>query len=320
MNTASYNVVADIGGTHARFALQHAEQPELIHPRTYFCADYARMEDALGAFVRECDLPVQRAALAIATPITGDEVQMTNHHWRFSIARARTELQLDELHVLNDFTALALSLPHIPDHQLQQIGGSVATPHGVIGVIGPGTGLGVSGLIWSGDTWLPLSGEGGHASFAPRNEREWRVAQILSRRYGAHPSYERLVSGPGLCALYESLCEIDGVDPQAYRPADVARLAAEQHDARLGEVFDIFCAALGNAAGNLALTLGARGGIYIGGGIVPRWGEKFAQSGFRAAFESKGRLRDYLRDIPVYVINAQSPALLGVAHLFDRRS
>lgn len=254
MDNNSFNVVADIGGTHARFALQQRELGDLTHPRTYFCADYARMEDALSAYIGDCGHAIDGASLAIATPVTGDSVQMTNHHWRFSIKTARDELQLKRLHVLNDFTALALSLPHIPSEQLQQVGGGSATPFSTIGVIGAGTGLGVSGLIWSGHKWVPLSGEGGHVSFAPRTEREWLVAKVLTRRYGSHPSFERLVSGPGICAIYESLCEIDGVDPIAHRPADVARLAAEQSDDRFNEVFDIFCAALGNAAGNLALT------------------------------------------------------------------
>jgi len=317
MSAEQFNLVADIGGTNARFALHHQQRSEFVHPRTYFCAEYARLEDALAEYLRDSGARVKQAAIAIATPVSGDFVQMTNHHWRFSIQQAQRELRLQRLTVLNDFTALALSLPHLSAGELVQVGGASAEPQAAIGVIGPGTGLGVSGLLWSGERWLPLSSEGGHVMYAPQREREWQMAQLLARRYGNFPSFERIVSGPGLCAVYESLCELDGVAPLAHTPAEVAQRASENVDARFHEVFEIFCAALGNAAGNLALTLGARGGIYIGGGIVPRWGEQFLRSGFRQSFENKGRLSAYLASIPCFVVHAKLPALIGAATVFD---
>ncbi len=314
MNANAFHVVADIGGTNARFALIAAQgDGQLHHQRTYFCADFARMEDALGAYIHDSGCAINSAAIAIATPIAGDSVQMTNHHWQFSIQRAQRELQLQRLLVLNDFTALAMSLPHLPAQQLVQLGGRQAVTDAAIGVIGPGTGLGVSGLLRCDDKWQPLASEGGHVTFAPRSRREWQVCEILTQRYQSFPSYERIVSGPGLCAIYESLCELDGADPLVHSPAEVAQHAVQRTDARFAEVFDFFCGALGSAAGNLALTLGARGGIYIGGGIVPRWGDAFLQSRFREAFEAKGRLRSYLADIPVFVVHAAMPALIGAA-------
>ncbi len=321
MSTPRFDLVADIGGTNARFALhQRGTRDQFAFQKVYACADFARFEDALTRFRADCGEAFSEAAVAIANPVTGDAVRMTNHHWAFSIAAARQELGLDRLLVLNDFTALALSLPLLARSQLQQLGGGEPVAEASIGVIGPGTGLGVSGLVWAGDHWQPLASEGGHVAFAARNAREWAMSEILRARYGGYLSCERIVSGPGLRALYDAFCALDGVTPEALTPAELADLALQGGDARLAEVFDTFCATLGNAAGNLALTLGARGGIYLGGGIVPRWGEAFLRSSFRANFEAKGRFRDYLSAIPVYVIHAPLPALVGAAAALARAS
>jgi len=314
MSSNEFDLVADIGGTNARFALHtRGTRAEFSHERVYACAEFPRFEDALAAYRRECQVTFRDAAIAIANPVCGDAIRMTNHHWAFSIDRARRELGLKRLVVVNDFTALALSIPLLPTSELSQIGGGGAVPNATIAVIGPGTGLGVSGLVWSGTRWLALASEGGHVSYSPRKAREWAMSEILRARYGGYLSFERIVSGPGLRALYDAFCELDGVPAQTLTPAEVAEQALAGSDARFSEVFDTFCAALGCAAGNLALTLGARGGVFIGGGIVPRWGDKFAQSLFRHTFESKGRFKDFLAPIPVYVIHARLPALIGAA-------
>jgi glucokinase len=309
-----FDLVADIGGTNARFALhRRGTRAEFSGERVFACADFPRFEDALAAYRADCGASFTHAAIAIANPVCGDAIRMTNHHWAFSIDQARRELGLKRLMVINDFTALALSIPLLPTTELSQVGGTGAVPNATIGVIGPGTGLGVSGLVWSGSRWLALSGEGGHVSYSPRNAREWAMSEQLRKRHNGYLSFERVVSGPGLRAIYEAYCEVDGIAPQQLTPAEVAEKALAGQDARFSEVFDTFCAALGCAAGNLALTLGARGGVFIGGGIVPRWGDKFSQSTFREAFESKGRFKEYLAPIPVYVIHARLPALIGAA-------
>jgi len=245
---------------------------------------------------------------------------MTNHHWSFSIAALRRSLNLERLEVLNDFTALALALPGLASSELRQVGGNMAAPGAAKGLIGPGTGLGVSGLLPDGQGgWVPVQGEGGHVTLAGVTPREQAVVDILTQRYG-HASAERAVSGHGLLDIHQALCALDGVAaPADWNAADVSLRGLDGSDGRCAEALNLLCAFLGTVAGNLALTLGAKGGVYLGGGIVPRLGEWFDRSPFRARFESKGRFQPYLADIPVWVITADpSPALAGAACALDR--
>ena len=315
-------LVADVGGTNARFGWQAQAGAEIGDMLTLPCSAHATLADALSTYLQHCGRGMPRAcAIAIANPVTGDRVQMTNHHWGFSIAELQAQCGFEQLRVLNDFTALALALPALQADELRQVGGQAAVPGAAIGLIGPGTGLGVSGLVPDGrGGWVPLDGEGGHATLAGRTPREQQVLQTLEERYG-HASGERAVSGQGLVDVYHALHRIDtpGVESRAQTAADITRGALEDADAGCCEAIDLFCAFLGTAAGNLALTLGARGGVYIGGGIVPRLGEFFDLSPFRSRFEGKGRFAAYLAAIPVYVIQArQSPALLGAARALDQ--
>ncbi len=305
-------LVADIGGTNARFARVDA-QGRLYGERSRACAAVHHLVTAATAYLATSSEPRPRqAAVAVATPVSGDWIQFTNSAWSFSIEAARQALGLDQLRILNDFTALALALPLLGADERRAIGGGVALADAPIGLIGPGTGLGVSGLVWSGQRWLPLQTEGGHVSFAATSEREWALSRVLQRRFG-HVSPERLLSGPGLVNLYTALAELDGGPAQALQPAQITARGLAATCPRCREALDLFCAALGTAAGNLALTLGARGGVYIGGGIVPRLGDFFDRSAFRARFEAKGRFSTYLAAIPTWVISAENPALRGVA-------
>ena len=310
-------LLGDVGGTNARFAWQASEGAPLRDVATLPTADHASLADAITAYLSAIGRPVPAwCAIGIANPITGDHVRMTNCPWAFSISAMKEALGFERLVVINDFTALALALPDLAPADLRQLGGGAAVPGAPMALIGPGTGLGVSGLI-PGDLpgrWLPLQGEGGHVTLAASNPREAAVLQLLRAEYG-HASAERAISGQGLEALYAALCTLDAIKGFKRLPAaTVSRHALAGDDAQCVEALDLFCAFLGNIAGNLALTLGARGGVYIGGGIVPRLGEAFTGSRFRACFENKGRFRGYLAAIPVYVIHAPaSPALLGAA-------
>lgn len=305
-------LVADIGGTNARFARVDA-QGRLYGERSLACAEFPDLVTAATVYLASSSGPRPRqAAVAVATPVSGDWIQFTNSAWSFSIDAARQALGLDQLRILNDFTALALALPLLGADERRAIGGGVALADAPIGLIGPGTGLGVSGLIWSGQRWLPLQTEGGHVSFAATSEREWALSRVLQRRFG-HASLERLLSGPGLVNLYTALAELDGEPAPALQPAQITAHGLAATCPRCREALDLFCAALGTAAGNLALTLGARGGVYIGGGIVPRLGDFFDRSAFRTRFEAKGRFSAYLAAIPSWVITAENPALRGVA-------
>ena len=310
-------LIADIGGTNARFALCSDLQ---IHDELQLrCAEYPTLEHAVRHYLREVGMTQQapqQAALAIAAPVMGDAISMTNHHWRFSVSALCKQLALQRLIVLNDFTALAMSIRHLPANELQQIGGCAGhDPSKPIALLGAGTGLGVSGLIPSGEHWLPLQGEGGHVSLAPGNVREAAVLQTLWRGFD-HVSAERVLSGPGLENLYGAICQLDGVTEQAFSAADITEQGLQNSNTQCVEVLQMFCALLGSVAGNLVLTLGATQAVYVGGGIVPRFGEYFARSAFRGRFESKGRYVEYLAPVPVYVIHSAKPAFVGLAHSF----
>jgi glucokinase len=308
-------LIADIGGTNARFALVGSDETprdERVLPG----ADYPDIVSAIEAYLAlvRGPRPVQ-AAFAIANPITGDRVKMTNHSWEFSIEESRKTLGLERLLLVNDFTALAMSLPWLEAGDLHPVGGGSAVANGAIGVLGPGTGLGVSGLIRAGDRWIPLQGEGGHVTLSPANAREAAILEVTWRRF-EHVSAERLISGMGLQNLHHALCELEGREPESLSPGDIAQRGQSGSDVICSEALATFCAMLGTVAGNLALTLGATGGIYLGGGILPRLGEYFDRSDFRSRFESKGRFTSYLSAVPTWLIRANNPALIGMSKVF----
>ena len=312
-------LVADVGGTNARFGWIAREGDAIEGVRTLPCAEYATLADAVRAYLASSGFGQPGSmGMGIANPVTGDEVRMTNHHWGFSIAALQAELGLQRLVVINDFTALALSLPSLQPHELRQVGGGAARAQAPMALIGPGTGLGVSGLLPAAGQWVALAGEGGHVTLPATTEREAALIAQLAARYG-HASAERAISGAGLVALYDAVCALDGATAEPSTPADVSTRALAGTCARSVEAVAHFCALLGSVAGNLALTLGALGGVYIGGGIVPRLGEVFDRSDFRQRFEAKGRFNAYLAQMPVFVIDASvSPALLGVARALDQ--
>jgi len=308
-------LVADIGGTNARFAIADDGDSQDIHELR--CADFPTLETALEHYLdRLGGSRPRRAAIAVATPITGDQVKMTNHVWSFSIRAVRQRLDLDELRVINDFTALALSVPRLRADDLRQVGGGAPVPAAAIALIGPGTGLGASGLIPCGGRHVPLQSEGGHVTYGATTRRESEVLAVIGRRYD-HVSAERLISGPGLVNLYTAIAEVEGAKPEQLRPPDISARAIAGGCPLCRQALDMFCAMLGTVAGNLVLTLGARGGVYIGGGIVPKLGDYFASSPFRARFEQRGRFSTYLAAVPSYVIQARLPALRGAAAAFD---
>jgi len=305
-------LLADIGGTNARFALETgpgAIGQVLVYP----CAEYPGVAEVIQQYLKDTKIGrVNHAAIAIANPVDGDQVRMTNHDWTFSIEATRRALGFDTLLVVNDFTALAMALPGLTDTQRMQVGGGTRRQNSVIGLLGPGTGLGVSGLIPADDRWIALGSEGGHASFSPQDEREDVVLQFARKKW-PHVSFERVCAGPGIELIYRALTARDKKRvPATIDPADVVKHAHEG-DKLAQESVECFCGILGSFAGNIAMTLGSLGGIYIGGGVVPRLGELFVRSSFRQRFEAKGRFDAYLANVPTYVITAEYPAFLGVS-------
>ncbi|MGH6931489.1 MAG: glucokinase [Dongiaceae bacterium] len=315
-------LVGDIGGSTARFAVARlaGDGIRLEQVVSLRCAEFAGLAEAAEAFLgRLSGAPPSWAAIAIAGPVTGDRVGLTNHPWSFSVSETKSRLGLERLDVLNDFAAIALAVPVLGTAGVQQIGGGAPVRDCPLAVIGPGTGLGVAALVPSNGSWVSVDSEGGHATFAPMTEREDRIAKILRRRHG-HVSWERILSGPGLVNLYTAIAEIDDFPPLALSPEQIVEQGLGGAGEPCREAVEIFCAALGTAAGNLALTIGARGGVFIGGGIVPRLGGSFGASDFRGRFENKGRMSSYLRAIPTYVIAAAYPGLIGAAASLRFRS
>ena len=319
--THSYpRLVGDIGGTHARFARQRSPEAPLQDVAVYDCADFPSLQAVLRRYLDEhAGGQAHWAAIGIANPITGDEIRMTNLSWSFSIAQLQRELGFEQLLVINDFSALALSLPALDASQLRQVGPGTRVPGAPRALLGPGTGLGVSGLVPEADgNEVPLSGEGGHVTLSAADDDEAAVIALLQHRFG-HASAERALSGPGLVNLYQALCRLHHVHIDlSLDAAAITHAGLEGECAQCAAAIEMFCSLLGTVAGNLALTLGARGGVYIGGGIVPRLGAALDRSRFRERFEAKGRFAGYLHSIPSYVIDAEtSPALLGAARALD---
>jgi glucokinase len=307
-------LLADIGGTNARFAL-HADG-KILSDRVLACADYIDIGTAVRSYLSDCSLKPTEAAFAIAAPLHGDLVRMTNHVWQFSVSALRQELGLGRLIVLNDFTALALALRYLPANELQQVGGGPPVPNAPIALIGAGTGLGVSGLIPGEGKWFPLQGEGGHSTMTAMDDREASVLSVLRTRLG-HVSAERVLSGPGLMNLYSALCTLDHVAASLTSPAEITQHGLSGANSQARAALQMFCGMLGTVTGNLVLTLGAVGGVYIGGGVVPRLKGFFAESAFRQRFEDKGRYLTYLAPIPAFVIHSELPAFVGLAHAFS---
>jgi glucokinase len=241
---------------------------------------------------------------------------MTNNGWKFSIRELETQLAVSHLRILNDFTALALSLPVLRAEDLMVVGTGSPVSGKSIGLIGPGTGLGVSGLFPNSHGYTPIEGEGGHVTMPAFNAREAELIKLAKKRF-PHLSAERVLSGSGFSLLYEVIAESAGVSHQTLLPHEITQRGIEGSCPLCKETIDTFCAMLGTVAADVALVLGARGGIYIGGGIIPKMGEYFISSPFRTRFEEKGRFSSYLSRIPTWVIQAPWPGLMGAANSLD---
>ncbi|GAB6052416.1 glucokinase [Magnetospira thiophila] len=311
-----HGLIADLGGTHIRFALCDAAG-SIDHPRTLLCADYPGIQQAAEAYLADVapgETP-RLGAFDVAAPVDGDQVTITNNPWIFSIEDTRRALGLESLVVVNDFAANALAAPHLSEADLFAVGEGRARAGRPMAVIGPGTGLGMALLTPHAGGFLALPGEGGHATLAAMSDEEAEVIALLRRKHG-HVSAERLISGSGLVTLHETLCRLRGRPLEPMTPAEVGAST----DPLCREALDMMFALLGTVAGNLALIGGAQGGVYVMGGIVPRYVRRFQLSKFRQRFEAKGRFESYLEAIPTWVVTHPEPAFAGLAHLIAQLS
>ena len=317
--SGSMGLIADIGGTNARFAL--ADDTGFYEQKVLQCADFPSIVHAAKAYIDEIkgEKP-KRGAFAIAGPISGDFFEMTNHLWSFSIEETRAALGFEKFTLLNDFMAIALGVPYLKSEELKQVGGA-QTPrqYAPIGIIGPGTGLGVASLFWDGHKYHANPGEGGHITMAAKSQREFDLIRTLRYKY-RHVSAERVCSGKGLVNIYNAIRILDGHEDLPDRtPEQITQGAIDQSCEACVEALDKMMGFLGTVAGDLALTLGAHGGIYIAGGIPAKLGEYFFNSRFRKEFEAKGRFDQYLKPIPTYLITHPFIAFVGLQNFLSHQ-
>jgi glucokinase len=312
-------IVGDVGGTHARFALLDVAG-EPVNIRSSPSADFAGPVQAVERFLADLSAAdaapsgarPRELALAIAGPAQGETFAFTNLHWSFSRRELRQRLGLARLEILNDFEALALSIPHLVEGDREEVKAGKPAADAPIVVLGPGTGLGAAALVPVRGGYQVVPGEGGHRDLAASTEEEWQVVRRLAARFGGHVSVERALSGPGLENLHRALGEIHGHVLAETNAAEVARLS-RSGEALPRRATDLFSGWLGALAGDLALAFGARGGVWLAGGVLGGLGEAFRVDLFRERFLAKGRMRGWLEPIPVWRIVRENAALLGCA-------
>ncbi|MBF7072598.1 glucokinase [Glaciecola sp. MH2013] len=309
--------VADVGGTNIRLAFVKNGQIDTI--KKYLCTDFETIYDAIVEFGNEVGQSrFSAGCIAIACPVNKDQVTMTNHSWSFSKSALKEQLGLDDLFVINDFSAVAYSLPTLSSEQLIQVGSGEADKRGNIVVFGPGTGLGVEHLTLTNEGWQTLDGEGGHVDFAPNDDKDIIIWRYLKEKLG-RVSGEEVMSGRGIVNIYTALALHENAEVAYDDPADITRRALDNSDSLCVESVSQFCRIMGSFAGNLALNLCTTGGVFIGGGIASRLGNFFVHSDFRKCFEAKGNFSSYVSPIPTYLINEPDHGLLGaLAYLLQQ--
>lgn len=304
----SMALVADIGGTNARFALSLNRQLQADSVEVLACNDFENLDQAVSHYLTLQQVAVDHACMAFACPVSGQQIKMTNNHWAFNKIEMKGRLKLRSFKVINDFTAQALALPALPQNALIKVGNGEAIEGATKLIIGPGTGLGIAALKKVGDHWLPLPGEGGHAAFSPVSTLDNEILAILQQKL-SYVSWESVLCGSGIELLFEAHSTLAGQTQQLKNHEITAR--ALNGEATCKEALLHFCELLGRAASNAALTTGAQGGVYIAGGIIPRFPEFFAQSDFRKSFEVNDKMMNYLAAIPTSLIVHDNPGLTG---------
>lgn len=308
---SQYALVTDIGGTNARFALYDLTTNKLSAITKVLISKDDDLLVLIKTYLTNQSISVDMACIAIACPIDDtDMVNMTNNNLSFSRSALIKALNLKQLEVINDFTAVSTSIPQLTDKDLVKIGGDNADLNYPIAIYGAGTGLGVSHLIKVNQHWISLSGEGGHSELPMTNEKEDRLLAELRKKFG-RVSSERFLSGNGIVNIYQALLNINNQPIEEITPDVIVKKALSNSCPLCLETLTYFCTFMGRFGGNLALTLNTQGGVYIAGGIVPRFIEFFKSSPFRHAFENKGRMSYLVKKIPVYVITHEDPGLLG---------
>ncbi len=313
----AWNLVADIGGTNARFGLT-TTSGDLKFFKTYSVAQYLQFIDALNAFKKDVqhtnawNSTPTAACFAVACPVDVENIRFTNSPWQFTREQISQALDKPRLVLINDFAAVGYAITDLNEKGWKQLSGTEPAPNSPIAFLGAGTGLGVGALVPTPNGVHVIEGEGGHVDFAPNDPQEAAVLKVLSQQFG-HVSAERLLSGSGIENIYKALAKLQNIEAKHTNAADISHAALNSTDTLAIDTLALFCRALGSVAGNLALTLGAKGGVYIAGGIVPRILDFVESSEFKARFLAKGRFNTYLQDIPVRAVTKDQLGLIGAS-------
>ena len=311
----SYNLVGDIGATNARFALVAPGSSDIENIQSLKCEDFDNIQSAISFYISSfLELDIVSACFATAGTVHLDVFKLANNHWTINKSDVAKTLNGVTIKWINDFTAQAFATTTLTDSEVITLNKGIVEPEKLRLVIGPGTGLGVCGLIMSPSGWLPIAGEGGHSDFAPNTSIEYEILTLLAKKFG-HVAVERILSGPGIMNLYEALCQINGKDRIYTTPSEITAAAVNAGaDPIADETIQMFCKIFGSVAGSMALTVGALGGVYITSDLVRNFLDLFIESDFQKSFESKGRLQSVLEDIPVYLSKKKNMGLIGTVY------
>ena len=316
--SGEWSLVADIGGTNARFSALPLGDLESEYTFNHSVEEHPQFSELIVDVVKEIiqatgwNSAPKNACFAVACPADNEEIAFTNSHWHFTKSELKALLNCEQVWVINDFEAVAHGITELDEKDFVQVGGDTSVAEKPIGILGAGTGLGIAGLVNLNNGYHVLDTEGGHADFPPINDKQAAVVNLLREEYG-RVSLERLLSGNGIFNIYKSLCALESQETVHAKPADIVAAAQTGQDSIALQTLNMFCEGMGSAAGNLALTLGAKGGIYIAGGVVPKFQDFFVKSDFRLKFEDKGRFVNYLKPIPVYLVTRNNLGLIGAA-------
>ncbi|MGI1678337.1 MAG: glucokinase [Cellvibrionaceae bacterium] len=318
-------IVADIGGTNARFGIARFNVASTIpqkhiiidHQTTLACDDYSTFTACATHYIKTLpsDIKTKNACFAFAAPIAKGKITMTNNHWTVILPEVKKTLKLERIEAINDFAAQACAISHLESHELSVIKTGTIIPEQNKTILGPGTGLGVGSLAFCNGTWKPIAGEGGHVGFTYPNILGLALYSELQNEHD-FLSLETLLSGNGLVNIYRAICKVQGAIIQEYDESDISRLGLNNSVDECKKALTLFCELLGAASGDLALINGSKGGVYLTGGILPRIENFLLQSNFSKIFNQKGKMSHFLNDIPIYLVKKNNPALYGAANWF----
>jgi glucokinase len=317
-NEESFNLVGDIGGTNARFAIVSKGNSELISIETLQCEKFKTIQQALQFYLSSIkDIQISLACIASAGTVHLDTFKPANNDWVINKSDVSSALNNIQVSWINDFNAQALATTMLSNNDVVTIKAGIEQPNRLRLAIGPGTGLGVCGLIRSSGEWVSVTTQGGHSDLAPNTSLEIEILTLLKKKFG-HVAVERVLSGPGIVNLYEALCQINGKDILFHSPSEITAAAINPNPDYLSkETLLLFCQIFGSVTGSIALTTGSLGGVYITSDLVRNFLDFFISSEFVQNFENKGRMKYYMADIPIYLSKKENMGLLGATHYLN---